>query len=144
MKAGLVPLGIILLLTAALSVACAESGAEYSATTTPAATELTTITPTSTPTSTPIPTPTATPSKYDRDINAIEAAIAQYHASLGQWPTADGQPGDIDWDKLVPTYLDTIPSTDSRCDWYVSSDPPGTVCRHGCSPCGCPGGEACK
>jgi len=84
-----------------------------------------------TPTPTPSPTKTLTPCEIDE--NAIQAALDAYHAGHGQWPTIDGQPGDIVWDKLVPDFLDDIPSTDSLCDWQVNSDPEGEVClQHEC------------
>lgn len=67
--------------------------------------------PSPTPSTTPTPTPTPTPT--------------QAH---GGWPTADGQPGDIDWTKLVPDFIVGIPSNDNRCDWWVNSDPEGEVC----------------
>jgi len=77
------------------------------------------------------PTPKVTQCEIDRD--AIQAALDAYHAEMGEWPTADGQPGDIEWDKLVPDFLDEIPATDSTCDWQVNSDPEGEVClQHGC------------
>jgi len=124
MKTRSVLIGILLVLTSvvAISVACDNTRTE--------------------PNTTAVPT--ATPSIYDIDINAIESAVSEYYKDNGQWPTADGQPGDIVWDKLVPTYINSVPATDAKCDWYIDDDPPGEICRHGCSPCGCPGGEACE
>ena len=77
---------------------------------------------------TPTPTPEALLTKCEKDRGAIQAAIYAYDADYGEWPTADGQPGDIWWDKLVREYLDDIPPTDSKCDWQVNSDPEGEVC----------------
>lgn len=85
-----------------------------------------TPTPTATPTETPTPTPTLT--RCEKDRNAIQEALDAYHAEKGEWPTADGQPGDIEWDKLVPDFLDDTPSTDIKCHWQVNSDPEGEVC----------------
>ena len=89
-------------------------------------------TPTPTPTPTPSPTPLVTMScEIARD--SIQVALDAYHAEYGEWPTADSQPGDIDWDKLVPAFMDITPSNDSRCDWRVNSDPEGEVCAlHTC------------
>ena len=84
-------------------------------------------TPTPLPTPTPSPTPIVTMScEIARD--SIQPALDAYHAEHGEWPTADGQPGDIDWEKLVPAFMDTTPSNDARCDWRVNSDPEGEVC----------------
>ena len=84
-------------------------------------------TPTPTPTPTPSPTPIVTMScEIARD--SIQPALDAYHAEHGEWPTADGQPGDIYWDKLVPAFMDITPSNDARCDWRVNSDPEGEVC----------------
>jgi hypothetical protein len=85
----------------------------------------------------PFPTsqPTATlgPEGCEPDRDAIQAALNAYHTRNGNWPTADGQPADIDWDKLVPAFLPYIPHTDSNCDWQVDSNPIGTIClAHPC------------
>ncbi|MCK4722656.1 MAG: hypothetical protein KAT75_05100 [Dehalococcoidia bacterium] len=77
---------------------------------------------------TPTPTPEALLTKCEKDRGAIQAAIYAYNAEHGEWPTADGQPGDIWWDKLVREYLDDMPPTNSKCDWQVNSDPEGEVC----------------
>ena len=87
-----------------------------------------TPTPELTPTPTPTPTPGRTPTKCEVDRDAIQVALDAYHAEKGEWPTADGQPGNIEWGKLVPGFLDDIPGTDSRCHWQVNSDPEGEVC----------------
>jgi len=80
--------------------------------------------PTPTPTPTPSPTPIVTMScEIARD--SIQPALDAYQAEYGEWPTTDGQPGDIDWDKLVPAFMDITPSNDTRCDWRVNSDPRG-------------------
>lgn len=60
--------------------------------------------------------------------DTIQAALIDYHNRYGGWPTADSQPGDIEWGKLVPEFMDGIPSNDGRCDWWVNSDPEGGVC----------------
>jgi hypothetical protein len=85
----------------------------------------------------PFPTsqPTATlgPEGCQPDKDAIQAALSAYHTRNGNWPTADGQPGDILWDKLVPAFLPYIPHTDSNCDWQVNSNPYGEIClAHPC------------
>ena len=76
------------------------------------------------------PTPTATlgPEGCVPDRDATQEALYSYHAEQGKWPTADGLPGDIKWDRLVPDFLPYIPHTDSNCDWQVNSDPEGEVC----------------
>lgn len=68
------------------------------------------------------------PVKCDYDRDAINAVLGPYYTMHGQWPTADGQPGDIDWDKLVPRFLPYVPKTDSKCQWGVNSDPEGKAC----------------
>ena len=55
-------------------------------------------------------------------------ALFAYHDANGIWPTANGQPGDINWDKLVSAFLNEVPSTDNKCDWQVDSNPEGGVC----------------
>jgi hypothetical protein len=72
--------------------------------------------------------PTLGPAGCDPDRDATGAAIAAYHARYGGWPTADGEPGDMDWDKLVPEFLPYTPKTDSKCQWGVNGDPAGEVC----------------
>ena len=74
------------------------------------------------------PTLTPTPTQCEADRDAVQVALDAYHDDTGEWPTADGGPGDIEWDKLVPGFLVEIPSTDSKCDWQVNSDPEGQVC----------------
>ena len=87
------------------------------------------------PGSTPKPTSTGTPTSLptvsmscNEAKNAIQAALDDYHDNYGEWPTADGQPGDIEWTELVPDYMEAIPANDSKCDWWVNSDPEGEVC----------------
>jgi peptidylprolyl isomerase len=60
--------------------------------------------------------------------DAIQEALTHYHDEYGKWPTADGQPGDIVWTKLVPNFMEGTPSNDSDCNWWVNSDPEGEVC----------------
>lgn len=88
---------------------------------------------TSLPTGTPNwswPGPTATLGLEgcvpDRD--AIQDAIYSYNRSHGEWPTADGEPGDIAWGKLVKEYLPYMPHTNDECNWQVNSRPEGEVC----------------
>ena len=66
--------------------------------------------------------------KCEIDRDAIQVALDAYQDDTGEWPTTDGQPGNIEWDKLVPGFLDEKPPTDSKCDWQVNSDPEGDVC----------------
>jgi hypothetical protein len=85
----------------------------------------------STPTATATPTVQKTPCETDRD--AIQEALNAYNEANDDWPTANGQPGDIVWDKLVPEYMSTMPVIDSDCDWQVSGNPEGNVCvAHTC------------
>lgn len=80
-------------------------------------------------TSKPLPSPTPTePAVCEEDRQAIKAALDAYYIANGQWPTANGEPGLIVWNKIVPDLLDKIPSTNS-CKWQVNSDPLGEVCR---------------
>jgi hypothetical protein len=105
-----------------------------------------TPTPTATPTPGATPTPTATPTKCEADRDAVQTAIYAYEEENGEWPTETGGPGDIAWEKLVPDYLPSIPTTDDDCDWSVNSDPEGEVCvgeRVGCIPCRCGCGTGC-
>jgi len=83
------------------------------------------------------PTPTAkatvqkTPCETDRD--TIQEALNAYNEANDDWPTANGQPGDIVWDKLVPEYMIEMPVIDDQCDWQVSGNPEGNVCvAHTC------------
>ena len=86
------------------------------------------------PGSTPTPTSLPTVSMSCNEAkNGIQAALDDYHDSYGEWPTADGQPGDIEWTELVPDFMDAVPANDSKCDWQVNSDPEGEVCvQHTC------------
>ncbi len=93
-----------------------------------------------TPTPTPIPTPTPKPTPLPtvsmscteaRD--AIQNALDAYHNEYGEWPTADGQTGDIEWAKIISDFMTAVPVNDSKCDWQVNSDPEGQVClMHQC------------
>lgn len=76
----------------------------------------------------------------ERDRLAIQAAIDAYHTANGRWPTADGDPGPIVWDLIVPVLLEKMPAT-YGCNWGVNSDPPGEICQslHPCGCCGCRG-----
>jgi hypothetical protein len=76
----------------------------------------------------PTPTPTPTPTTCEIARDSIQAALDDYYAEYGEWPTADGQSGDIDWDKLVPSFMGRKPSNDANCDWQVNSNPEGKVC----------------
>ena len=79
------------------------------------------------PTPTPTPLPTVVMSCVEaRD--TIQDALIDYNDEHGDWPTADGQPGDIEWSKLVPVFMAAIPANDSKCEWWVNSDPEGEVC----------------
>ncbi len=82
------------------------------------------------PTTTPTPTPTASfaPSACEIARDSIQAALDDYYAEYGEWPTANGQPGDIEWTELVPDFMEAVPANDSKCDWQVNSDPEGKVC----------------
>lgn len=65
--------------------------------------------------------------------DAIQAAIDAYNDANGEWPTANGQSGDIEWTELVPDFMAAAPANDSKCDWQVNSDPEGEVCvQHTC------------
>lgn len=107
---------LLAILLVSVSACCPESGG-------PGATP----TPTPTPTATPTPLPTVTMS-CEQARDAIQVALDDYYAEHGQWPTADGQPGDIQWAKLVPDFITGVPSNDSTCDWQVNSEPEGEVC----------------
>ncbi len=76
----------------------------------------------------PQPIPTLGPGGCVPDRDAIQTTLYLYHNATGDWPTADGKPGDMKWDRLIPLYLPYIPSTDARCNWQVNSDPEGEVC----------------
>jgi hypothetical protein len=89
----------------------------------------------STPTPTPIPTPTPKPTPLPTEQmsctearDAIQNALDAYHAEYGEWPTADGQTGDIEWTKIIPDFMAAVPANDSQCDWQVNSNPEGEVC----------------
>lgn len=85
------------------------------------------VIPTPTPTPTPTPLPTVSMSCVEaRD--TIQDALNGYDIQYQEWPTANGQPGDIEWAKLVPEFMTGIPSNDSLCDWWVNSNPEGEVC----------------
>ena len=84
----------------------------------------------SSPTPTPLPTVVMSCQQAN---DAIQAAVTDYHEDKGKWPTDNGLPGDIVWPKLVPNYMDGVPSIDVKCDWWVNRDPVGEVCiKHVC------------
>jgi len=88
--------------------------------------------PTPTPSGTPQPVPTVRMT-CEEARDAIQEALTAYHARNGDWPTADGAPGDIVWSKLVPDFMEAMPANDSLCDWQVNSNPEGNVClMHQC------------
>jgi hypothetical protein len=90
------------------------------------------VIPSPTPAPTPIPLPTISMSCVEA-MGAIQDALNIYSTQYKEWPTTDGQPGDIQWAKLVPDFMAGVPSNDSLCDWWVNSDPEGAVCvRHQC------------
>lgn len=83
------------------------------------------------PTPTPVPTPTPPPTipmSCMEARNAIQNALSVFNTQYQEWPTADGEPGDIEWTRLIPNFIVGVPSNDSLCDWWVNSDPEGTVC----------------
>ena len=88
------------------------------------------------PTPTPIPSPTPLPIITMSCVearDAIQDALNIYNTQYQEWPTTDGQPGDIEWTKLIPEFIAGVPSNDSLCDWWVNSGPEGEVCvRHQC------------
>ena len=87
---------------------------------------------TPTPTGTPQPVPTV-PMSCAEAQEGIQQALDDYHAKYGNWPTADGKPGDIVWPKLVPEFMEYGAGNDNKCDWQVNSDPEGEVClMHQC------------
>ncbi len=81
-----------------------------------------------TPTQTPAPTPTKPPSQCEMDEIAIQVAIDSYYSEYSQWPTADGQSGEIVWDNIIPNYMDAMPYANNKCQWAINSDPEGFVC----------------
>jgi len=84
------------------------------------------------PTPTPTPLPIV-PMSCTEARDAIQDALGAYNTEYEEWPAADGEPGDIEWTKLVPEFIASIPSIDSSCDWWVNSNPEGGVCvRHEC------------
>ncbi len=132
---------ILLISILFLTGASCPGGQVAEPTPTPTQTPAATVIPTSTPaaaepTATATATTEATPAVIatlgpegcvpDRD--AIQAAIDAYHADKGDWPTADGKPGDIAWAKLVKEYLPFMPHTNDECNWQVNGNPVGGVC----------------
>ena len=75
----------------------------------------------------PTPPPTISMSCIEAR-NAIQDALDVYNTQYQEWPTTDGQPGDIEWIKLAPDFITGVPSNDSLCDWWVNRDPEGEVC----------------
>ncbi|MBM3133228.1 MAG: DUF255 domain-containing protein [Chloroflexi bacterium] len=77
---------------------------------------------------TPNPTQPSPLSACFADEELIEKALDAYHAANGTWPSIDGRPGDIQWEKLVPAFIDHVPATDTACDWQVNTAPEGAPC----------------
>lgn len=132
----LAAIGIMLAFFAPGSSSSANKPAA-TATITETVTPTQTPTPTPTPTSTPTPIATASPSptptmayasNCEHDKNEIQIALDAYYEDNSSWPTADGLPGDIVWDELVPQYMSEMPLIDGSCDWRVGADPEGEVC----------------
>ena len=116
----------LLCISLMISLSCAKGSDDGVPSPTPTLSP--TISPTVSPTSSSTPTATLGPEGCEPDRDAIQAAINTYHAENGDWPTVDGDPGDIKWSELVPDLLPYIPHTDSDCDWQVNSNPEGEVC----------------
>ncbi|NQT71990.1 MAG: hypothetical protein HQ553_04370 [Chloroflexi bacterium] len=76
---------------------------------------------------TPQPKPDI-PNLCEQDRDAIQDVLDSFYAMNGKWPTSTGQPGDIQWDMLIPEWLDSVPPTDDKCEWQINSDPQGQVC----------------
>ena len=63
------------------------------------------------------------------DLGALQGAVnAFYYGAGGEFPTATGGAGDIDWSAsdgaghtFVPYYILSIPDSDSACDWHVTA-----------------------
>ena len=96
----------------------------------------TTVEVTSTPITSPssesspssLPTSPKPPTLCETQSAAIQEAVNLYQDEHKEWPTHDGKPGNIQWEKLVPDVLANEPSTDYQCDWQIDDDPEGTVC----------------
>ena len=67
--------------------------------------------------------------RCELDMEMIQNAIDVYNSQYDQWPTINGQPGPIEWDKIVPEYMEVMPYADNRCQWKVDDDPEGFVCK---------------
>lgn len=85
------------------------------------------------PIATPTPMPTqaslpATAMSCEQARDAIQEALDDFHDAHGEWPTADGRPGDIEWAKLTPEFMPGVPFNDRKCEWWVNSNPEGQVC----------------
>ena len=135
MKLILIAVIVVLLISVATIAGIGFSGG-FDTEATPTPTPISTPTPTPTPTSTSTPTPTPLPVVSMSCVEARDAtqdSISAYNMVYGEWPSVDGQPGDIEWAKLVPEFMTGIPENDSDCEWWVNSDPEGAVCvRHQC------------
>ena len=123
----IIPVLIIILVAAiAVIVAIGVTGG-FEPGSTPTSTAEPTPTPASTPTATLTPLPTVVMGCVEaRD--TIQDALESYNTEYGNWPTMDGEPGEIEWTKLVPNFMEAVPANDSKCDWWVNSDPEGEVC----------------
>jgi hypothetical protein len=108
-------IAVILLVGILLTAGCACGGSSSQPTPSPIAS--------TTPTLLPIVVMSCTDAEYD-----IQDAISDYYNDYDEWPTSNGEPGDIEWTKLVPDFMAAVPSNDSKCDWWVNSDPEGEVC----------------
>ncbi len=85
------------------------------------------------PTPTPTPATTLTPlpivsMSCEEARDTIQDALESYNTEYGNWPTMDGEPGDIQWTKLVPDFMTAVPANDSKCHWQVNGHPEGEVC----------------
>lgn len=52
--------------------------------------------------------------------SAIQSAVWMYYAEHGrEWPATDELPANVDFDKLIPGYIEKTPSSQAECDWEI-------------------------
>lgn len=63
-------------------------------------------------------------SACELEVNGLQKAVGAYlYQSDGTWPTEAGSlPGALDYDKLVPYYIDKVPLTEPDCGWYLTDN----------------------
>lgn len=57
----------------------------------------------------------------ETEVKSVSVAVVAYRIDQGEWPTADGDPGVVLWDK-IEDYLSDKPAQFDQCQWMVDDN----------------------